>query len=288
MWSFTESRAKTPEGRLQNAMQDIATLLKRLGETEALSRFNAGLTSGPNPSDATLLGWLAHTIGPQATLRVIASYARQPCFCCHNGLEPCDSCDGRGHSGGSEVCVQCLGLGAARCDFCAGSGLVTYDAVPHGLQVPVALRRMKDAVSRVRQHLDQPLPRVSDVEPISSLRQAAKALSDLNRALGVFENGLLFSKDSTNCGRKTQTELAHVVRSSVQCTVACRSRMRELIEVMAGAARLAAESVSQDARHRAILLEQARFYDSCLGRSDPFAGTGLEHPYLDKAVAAPA
>jgi len=33
-------------------MQDIAALLKPLGETKALSLFSAGLTSGPHPTDA--------------------------------------------------------------------------------------------------------------------------------------------------------------------------------------------------------------------------------------------
>jgi len=286
MRPIAESQPNPSDGRLHGFARDVAARLEQLGETEAGSRIDRILASGALPSDATLFGWLVRTIGQQATLRLVGSYARQHCFGCHGGLEPCDSCDGHGHSNNGEVCVQCLGLGAVRCDFCAGSGFVTYDAVPHGLQVPVAIRRMKDTLSRVGQHLDQPLPQISEKEPISGLRENAKALSDLNRALGVFENGLLFSKDRTDCGPKTRSELAHVVRSSVRCAAACRSRMRKLIKVMAGAARLAAESVSQDARHRTILLGQAMFYESCLERSDPFAETALEHPFLDKAMTA--
>jgi hypothetical protein len=130
------------------------------------------------------------------------------------------------------------------------------------------------------------VPRASDVEPISTPRESAKALSDIVRLLGVFENGLLFAKGMSECDPKSKARLADAVRSGLQHVAACRSRMRELIQNMATSARFLAESIRQDPSHREALLRQAAFYESLLGQPGTLVGTGLEHPFLDKAIAA--
>lgn len=286
MRSAIESLPHAPDGRLQRFLQDVTARLERLHETEAIGRLNRAGVSGRLPPDAKLLGWLARTIGAQATLRLITSYARQPCFYCRNGLEPCDSCDGHGYWSEGGICVQCLGLGVARCDFCAGSGRVTYDAVPSALQAAVAVHRTKEALACVRHQLAQPVPSVSDAEPIRALRESGKALCEVDKALGLIENALLLDRALPGPGLQSRAELERIVRSGVRCAAAGRSRIHELVRTMAVSARLLGESSALEPRRRGIAARQAMFYQSLLGHADALSGTGFERPFLGEAFSS--
>lgn len=270
----------TPEERMR---QQLVLELERGRAGEACRVLAEGVSQGIVPDSLQLARWLVAKIGEAATRKVVSAYAQSPCFSCKNGLEPCESCEGHGHSADGDICERCAGLGAVCCDFCSGSGLLPYDGVPVGLRIPVALMRMKSAKVGIEKLLRRTAPGTSGSEPPSSLRESAKALSGLIRLLGVFENGLLLAKGLSESESKGKAMLAHAVRASVGHASACRSRIRHLLQNMAASARAAAES-AHEAHGREMARKRAALYESLLKQPNALVGTGLEHPFLDKAI----
>jgi hypothetical protein len=121
---------------------------------------------------------------------LISALAHAPCPHCRGGFENCSSCHGAGHAEErSSACSACAGLGIAPCDFCGGSGLMTYDAVPEPLCASVAMRRVQSAAGRIAEEANNPTPTAVSRDGISALRKAImKRAVSIRHDLAILAN----------------------------------------------------------------------------------------------------
>ncbi len=272
------------EAKAKRVMRDVLRELDLDHRAEAARLFVKGLSHGIVPEGADLAEWLVETVGTEAAARLIVAFVRCPCFYCEKGREACENCGGRGHSRSGAVCERCAGLGVARCDFCDGSGWVTLNYVPEGLQVRVLVDRAHLAIRSIGKQLEQRVPRPSRSAPARSLKECARLLLDLNRAMGVLENSLVAARELAERDRQWKDRLARVARSSIRAGAKGEARILEIIRCMAALARLQAESAARGSADRKLATRRADFYESLLDPAKMLAGTGLAHPLLHEAV----
>jgi hypothetical protein len=158
---------------------------------DAVRLFTDGVAHELVPDRPDLARWLMRVVGRTETLRLAKAFALKECFYCKGGLERCDACGGRGYHPDQTICERCIGLGRAACDFCTGSGWVTYNYVPAGLRLPVILERAKVAAGNAETLLRKATPAVSERSSSATGRSLAKELVQLNRLMGVFENAIV-------------------------------------------------------------------------------------------------
>jgi hypothetical protein len=80
----------------------------------------------------------------QALDLVVSAFSHRRCFMCKGGMTRCDQCDGSGGTPTSR-CPHCLGLAAAPCTFCQGSGWADRTTIPSELR-GLVLRKQLDHV----------------------------------------------------------------------------------------------------------------------------------------------
>jgi hypothetical protein len=107
---------------------------------------------------------------------------------------------------------------------------------------------------------------------------------DLNRQLGVFENAVLASKDLARTHPSSKEKLAKITKACCRAAVQAQARVRLLAEQLAKCYTVQAEAADADAPVRKRAKKGAAFYES-LAASDTLAGTALEHPFLQRAIA---
>jgi hypothetical protein len=264
--------------------EQIAGELEQGRRTKAARLVAAGDAHGACPRGAGLRRWLVESIGKERVAELIDGFARMPCFFCKKGVEPCDRCDGRGHSDEGEICEACLALGIARCDFCDGSGWAAIDSVPGGLRAPVVIRRAQLAISEMEKALKRRVPGPTSENAAESFKQFARLLLNLNRLVGVVENTILAAREQRQArGAFPGRKLAPVAIQCVHAAEPGETRARKLLEYMAASARLRAKAAGRKSRTRLIASREAKFYER-LSRDDAFAGSSLEHPFLREAA----
>jgi hypothetical protein len=136
-----------------------------------------------------LLPLVDKAIGKSALSLIVSAYAHEKCFMCQSGSIPCEAC-GDDDTDTRSRCEHCSSTGLAPCEFCAGTGWVGNDVIPHELRRAVWKYRLKhthkllekyarlydrvflDALSR--RPLDDPQRRRAIVE---TLRLSAKLRS---------------------------------------------------------------------------------------------------------------
>jgi hypothetical protein len=281
------SRARASQKRAaQRAriLQEVVADLERDRGTRAAKLCRNGQDHGLFPTGNGLRRWLLKSIGKEATGKLVDAFARFPCFYCENGLETCETCNGRGTIADSLICEVCAGLSVTRCGFCDGSGFVTNNVVPPGLRVVVLAERVNRASSRIKTLLDKPVPQDAPTDPVGVAKRCAKQLLDLSRQMGVFENTVVAAKDLAQAHPRSKEKLAKIVGLCCHAAVDARQRIRELAEQMSRCSKLQAEAPDVDESVRRRAERGAEFYES-LAASETLAGTALEHPYLQRAVA---
>jgi hypothetical protein len=252
--------------------------------THAAQLFRDAEARGLFPAGDNLPRWLIRTIGKNAMAKLVNAFVQFPCFCCSDGLQTCEACDGSGTVAGESFCETCAALGTERCRFCGGSGWVTYGVVPPGLRLTVMTERVNRASRHVAMLLQKPIPQDTAHDPVTTAKQCATQLLELNRGLGTIENAVAASKDLARLHPDTKDRLARLV--GLCCRVARQGqvRVRQLVRQMGICSEAQAEAADTDTEARRRVEKGARFYAS-LAASKSLAGTTLEHPLLQRAIA---
>jgi len=81
-------------------------------------------------------------IGRSALGLIISAYSHENCFMCKCGSVQCEACEDD-DIGVRAHCSHCDGTGQAPCEFCAGTGWVGNDVIPHELHRAVWRKRLK-------------------------------------------------------------------------------------------------------------------------------------------------
>jgi hypothetical protein len=83
-------------------------------------------------------------IGKSALALIVAAYAHEKCFMCTNGSSVCEVCSEDEAGSASQIkCSNCNSTGLTPCEFCAGTGWVGDDVIPHELHRSVWRSRLK-------------------------------------------------------------------------------------------------------------------------------------------------
>ncbi len=280
--SRTRARQKR-DGQRARLLQSVVNELERGRGTRAAQLFRDGQAHDLFPTGNGLARWLIKSIGKEATGKLVDAFAQFPCFYCKRGLEPCEACDGHGAIAGPMICEACAGLGVARCEFCDGSGWVTNNVVPPGLRLIVLAERVNRARSHIETALQKPVPKNVSADPVKDAKRCAKQILEVNRQMGVFENAVEVSKELLRTHPSSKEKLAKIVGLCCRAAVEAQVRVRELTKQMSVCSKAQAETVDDDATVRKRAEKGAAFYES-LATSKTFAGTTLEHPYLQQAA----
>lgn len=270
------------DARASRVVQGLAAELKRNRPDRAARLLDEALAHHGFAPASDLYHWLAGQLGKPASASLVKEYAHRKCFCCKSGLEKCGRCQGRGFLGSEEACETCGSLGAARCDFCDGTGLVTYNAIPTGLRIPAGQVRVSEAASRLRA-----LIRAADEADVSSPEQAGmkrlgRDIIAANAVMGVCENAVVMLNhlpDETRGSRGA----SQLEKAALQCGMRAMKLARKLLKMLLANATLLARSNTRSAgRHAAR--QRAAFFKQVLESERMQAWIGLHHPFLADAI----
>jgi hypothetical protein len=275
-------RARDP---VQRFALRLKACLKNDRPTDAVRLFMDGVAHELVPDRPDLARWLMEVVGRVETLRLARAFALQGCFYCKNGLERCDACDGRGYYRDRTICERCLGVGVAACDFCAGSGWVTYNYVPVGLRLLVILERARAAAGEAGTLLRKPVPAVSERSPREMGKALAKELMQLNRLLGVFENAVTTAEKLLALEATIAPAVRKLVKTCLHTARKLKARTRGVLRGLAQFARLQSTRAAGPAA-RTVAARRAKFYESLVASED-FLGSGLHHPRLQERREPP-
>lgn len=106
----------------------------------------------------------------------------------------------------------------------------------------------------------------------------------MNRLAAIIENGLQLLETEGAHWRVGRIDPDRVTKCCLKRGIRCQSRMREIVEGMAGAARQLVQLSKPDTQEWARATKQAAFYASLLERSNLFAGTAFERFLLNAAI----
>ncbi len=259
-------------------MRPVIAALNKNRPAEAARLFVGCVLHKTVPQGPGLMRWLVRAIGRADTRRLTQALAQQHCFYCTKGIESCEQCNGRGYFDDSTICRTCSGLGVARCDFCAGSGYVTYKYIPEGLRMAAISERSRGAVAEIHSLLKEPIPLVTDRRLAASRRALMLLLAKLNRLMGVLENAIDESESMVPIHPAYADPADRVIRACMRAAAKLDPRIRQVLMNLADVAQCEAAATSKPSV-RKILEQRARFYRS-LGSSGDFTGTSLRRPFL--------
>jgi len=266
------------DARFDRLLTPVVEALTSRNSRASVLRFQEVIANAPELRNEDLAVWLAKSIGKQRTELLVHFYARYPCMGCKKGLLKCEHCDSRGVLSDGEVCERCLGLRAMNCDFCAGSGWITYSFVPPGLVAAVLLERIRLVLAEAKDRLAIP-SESEDGPPADRAKSLAGQLLQFNRLLGVMDNGLAVVSSPPPPTRKHGNLLEKVRTASLHGADKVVRRVRG--DLMQLAEVWTAKAVRGNNRPTAKRL--AKFYHG-LAASEDFSGTGLYHVYISKAA----
>lgn len=260
--------------------QRLKAALNSSSSVDVVRLFMDGVAHELVPDRPDLAPWLMQVVGRTETMRLAKAFALKECFYCKDGLERCEACAGRGHHRDAATCERCLGLGVAACDFCTGSGWVTYNYVPVALRLPVILERVKAASSKASKLLRGPAPAVSERSSRETGKALAKDLVQLNRLLGVFENAIMAAEKLAARDADPEAALEKLVKTSLYAARKLQPRIRQALRASADFARIESARAAKP-RARAVAARRVKFYDTLVA-SENFLGSGLHHPRLSQ------
>lgn len=264
----------------------IAGVHKALGkgrETDAVSLLVEGLSHAVVKKNSDLTTWLSSEFGLAGANKLIKALAHYPCFYCKHGLIKCGACVGRGPVTGDWPCEVCLASGAARCDFCDGSGWVTYNFVPVGLRLPVIISRVQTAVAELRALMKKPGPLTINGRPEAVAKAVTSHLLALNRLAGIFENALDATRAFRNASGKRKDLVAKIRQS---CIMSWKKLSPRMIACVRALHRATAKQAAAAGKSQKKTLERKTDLYERIASSKRLAktGTGIDHPFLVRAA----
>jgi hypothetical protein len=172
--------------------REIDELMLHGRPADAVRNFLKAISDGTLSDDANLPAVAKEAMGATLVQQLIDACAGFACPFCRAGFTLCEHCGGRGRTEGDMPCSHCHSLGAAACDFCAGSGLAGYSFFPRALQVHVALARVERAVRHLAERGTKPSPalarhRQSSKDLLRHYRQLACAWAILKNATDLLQ-----------------------------------------------------------------------------------------------------
>ena len=276
--------AVSSDDRVEKLVHAIVEKLKRGKGLEAMSLFAEGQMHHILSSTHNLPKRLVELMGKKMADKLISVFVHSPCPFCKKGRVTCEDCDGHGHIDHEMACIDCLSLGLIKCDFCDGSGWSTIDSIPSGLRALVLYQRTNVAKTRIKKILVRGVLNVARYKPVIVLKKCAQLLMDLNRYIGVLENTVTSKNELAKSRYWSQNKVKKIVISCIQTAIDAQRKAGEIIKHMAQVARTQAENPDGDSNAQKLAAIRADFYKSLLGSSNVFAGTNLEHPFLNEAA----
>jgi hypothetical protein len=263
--------------------QAITRLLDERKAAQAARLIADAASQRKLPSGSELPGLLRDKLGKAALLQIISAFAGLACFYCRKGRLPCEVCRHEGILEEEEVCTNCIGLGIQRCDFCDGSGQVAIHYVPEGLGPPVLQMRLAAAIQQMKRLVSRTLPPV-DSDLRSRTRDLSLLLLTIDSKMGVFENVLVAARD----GRAVLDEQARfkpMLRESLALAKKAEARYLDILTALATAHEDAESGALRSHRERARSRALASYYRSLCDAGATLGGSGLEHPFIHRALA---
>lgn len=265
--------------------QRLKATLQNDRTADAVRLFMDGVAHELVPNRPDLARWLMKVVGRAEMLRLAKAFALKECFYCKSGLERCEVCDGRGYHRDHAICERCVGLGVAACDFCTGSGWVTYNYVPTGVRLPVILERAKAATGKAEALLRKTVSAVSERSSRETGKALAKELVQLNRLMGVFENAIVAGEKLAAQDSGTEPGVRKLAKTCLHTARKLQTRTRHVLRALADFARLESTRAPKTAA-RAVASRRAKFYDGLVA-SENFLGSGLYHAHLQEQRELP-
>ncbi|MGA2499480.1 MAG: hypothetical protein ABSH20_17200 [Tepidisphaeraceae bacterium] len=245
-----------PAHLAERVLQSVADRLRAGRREEAARLFLEGMAHHILPDDQELLDAIQGLMGRDLTLALILAFADFRCFYCRQGFEECPHCVGTGSIPETDQpCERCLSLGHSPCDFCGGSGRVTYSFAPAGLRPAIASCRSKLAIGSLRKLDETAIAALARGGAAESRGRLVRLFLDYDRNLASLRDALdiAHSLRSRHPPDKHFTE--HLYLNSSRAAIAAMRRMHSILEQLAAISqRSAKELEGPEARE----LEQAR------------------------------
>lgn len=268
-----------PEDHTGRVLQSAAATLQG-GKPADAARELLALTRDDASADVDdLLDLLKQKTNADLAASLIDAFVHLSCYYCKSGRSRCETCEGRGHVDQGKPCEACIGLGVARCDFCDGSGWVPLGEIPASFRLPVLEKRLALGIRRIEKGLKE-VARLNGSQGTSlSFQKAARLLIHLDRQMGVLENALMAAKDLVEIDPQRERVARKVTRICVEGAEKAWPPTQKLLEAMARTAGRETDDPEAASRRQ----QRARLCAS-LAESDMLNATGLEHPFLRRAV----
>jgi hypothetical protein len=271
-------------GHAGHTMRGVVSALEAGRAGAAVREFMQAVSSATAPQDEQLIPWLVSEIGKPKTAQLVEAFVHFPCFYCTKGRMSCETCEARGHTEAGAPCERCLGMRLERCDFCNGSGWVTINYVPAGLQPLVMKGRGTLAIERMRALLALRPPDIRSREPRATIKQTCVMILNMDRQMGVFENmTIVFNQLPSGWPRARKVVEPLIVRC-IALAAKAETRICELVRTLGEVHRCWAEAAGTGPSERKGLVRRAQFYESLVDPSRSLAGTGLTHPLLHEVI----
>ena len=243
-------------------LKDLVDALEAGRNADAVALYLSTRVQAAVPRTNQFLADLEGVIGRPAVQRLVIAFATFRCLYCYRGFSRCERCQGSGHAElRSDACLSCLGLGAGTCDFCGGSGLVTYNFAPAGLRPAIASVRTQSAVRQVEKWRGQPTAPASSLAPRAARRLIVDQLTTTSRAVAILRNAAELSRGLRRTNAAATRLTNELFTRSTRTARRAQVRLAMLYQRLAELSRMVADGESNDQvkafeRDRAELFER--------------------------------
>jgi hypothetical protein len=275
---------KTTDSETNQALESLLKALQGDHSHEVLGLFLKDQAQNVFPKDQHTLQWLTERIGRKATTRLVGVLADLPCFNCKDGSLGCDNCEDVGGFKIKLICESCLSLGRLPCDFCGGTGLASIDFLPVGLRLAVFAVRLENAEKQIEASLKGPIAQPSKEDAAGAFRDCIDLLFNLNRQISVLESSVGVTKDMIKVPQDLKRQISKITRKAVRTAIKGEKRLGEIVETIAIVCKMQSENEEKGSEMQKLAIARANFYSSLLSSKPWFAGTYLEHLFLNEAA----
>ena len=267
----------------RQALDSFLKTLKQGQNDEIVQLFLKDQAFNFFPKGGDTLKWLTNNLGKKAATKTVLAFASLVCFNCKEGLQSCKNCNGTGHIDYEMVCESCLGLTKTPCDFCGGTGWASIDCIPPGLRLAVFSVRLEIAEKNIESILEKQLPKLSQENATAVFNKCADLLFDLNRQIGVLESTVGITRSLIKVPDNLKRQVSKITRKCVPIALRGEKKLGAIIETMVAACKLQKEDEEKGSKMHKFAAAQMKFYGRLFDTRPRFAGTYLEHPFLNEA-----
>jgi hypothetical protein len=206
-----QAQPQEPTPALVAALADFAQAAETRRIENICKTYNAMKASANGMSIQHLLSLADEALGRSSLGLIVTAYSQEKCFMCNKGSNPCEACDA-GDSESRGHCVHCNSTGEAPCDFCAGTGWVGNDVIPHELQIPVWRHRLKTTHKLLEKYAKTYTKATLD-------DLAGRPSNDKQRQAAILETGRLAAKLHAlgkSCAITDHTQAEHLTSAEAK------------------------------------------------------------------------